>query len=139
MSKYLEQNWRISIKMDKYMKDKSVHFWENVESLLKYTGKDRKVLAAEAQFDVSNITKGIKDNNVPGVDTAYRIARAFDVPLEYLIDGTSTAKTVAEKQQAEELKKLRKYRKVIDDLDALDEESREPIIKMIAALSRKEK
>src|SRR5574344_455336 len=121
------------------MKDKSVHFWENVESLLKYTGKDRKVLAAEAQFDVSNITKGIKDNNVPGVDIAYRIARAFNVPLEYLIDGTSTAKTAAEKQQAEELNKLRKYRKVIDDLDALDEASRTIIINMITDFSKLKK
>lgn len=121
------------------MKDTSVNFWKNVDEELIYKGLNRKALADEANFDVSNIGKGIKENNVPGVDTAYRIARALDVPLEFLIDGTSTAKTAAEKQQAEELNKLRKYRKVIDDLDALDEASRTPIINMIAELGKSKK
>jgi transcriptional regulator with XRE-family HTH domain len=121
------------------MKKTSVNFWKNVDDELYCTGKDRKELAHEAHFDVSNIGKGIKENNVPAVDTAYRIARALNVPLESLLDGGESPKTDYDTEKSEELSKFRKYRKVTDDLDALDESVRGPIITMIADLRKHQK
>ena len=121
------------------MRKASVNFWKNVDDELYCTGKDRKELAREAQFDVSNIGKGIKENNVPAVDTAYRIARALNVPLESLLDGGASPKADYDTDKSEELRKFRKYRKVADDLDALDESVREPIIALIADLRKHQK
>ena len=117
--------------------DKPATFWENVVKELDYTGKERKALAEEAHFDASNIGKGIKNNNVPSVETAYRIAQALHVSVEYLMKGTQSPKTKEEKEQSDELKKFRKYRKVVDDLDGLDEKDRSILINMIAEFRKK--
>ena len=43
-------------------------FWKNVDDELKYQGKERKELAAAADFDVSYIGKGIRRDSVPAAD-----------------------------------------------------------------------
>lgn len=121
------------------MEKKEVNFWKNVDDELKYNGKNRKTLAREACFDVSNIGKGIQQNNVPAADTAYRIARALNVSIEYLLDGNNSSEKVPDMCASEEMKKFRKYRKVVDDLDLLDESEKSAIINMIAEMRKDKK
>ena len=52
-----------------------MNFWENVVSELEYQNIERKRLANEVGFDVSNIGKGLKNGNVPLADTAVGIAQ----------------------------------------------------------------
>jgi len=44
-------------------------------------------------IDASNITKGIKNNNVPSAETAVKIAQVLGVSVEYLVNGTETSKS----------------------------------------------
>jgi transcriptional regulator with XRE-family HTH domain len=131
------RKWKFSSTITVMKDDEPVTFWENVVKELDYTGKERKALAEEAHFDASNIGKGVKNNNVPSVETAYRIARSLHVSVEYLMEGTESPKTKEDKEKSEELKKFRKYRKVVDDLDALDEKDRLILITMIAEFRKK--
>ena len=51
-----------------------MNFWERVDDLLERKDKNKKALAKEAGFDPSNISKGIKNGNIPAADTALKIA-----------------------------------------------------------------
>ena len=62
----------------------SMNFWKNVDSELTYLGKTRKELASAVGFDATNISFGIKRNNVPAADTALKVARFLGVSLDYL-------------------------------------------------------
>lgn len=66
-------------------------FWENVDAELSYKGMNRKTLATEANFDLSNIGKGIKLGSCPSADTALRIAKTLGVSVEYLVAGTDSS------------------------------------------------
>ena len=54
-----------------------MNFWERVDDLLDRTGINKKTLAYDAGFDASNITKGIKNNNIPSAETAVKIAQVL--------------------------------------------------------------
>ena len=69
-----------------------MNFWERVSYLLEIKDINKKSLAIEAGFDPSNITKGIKNNNMPSAETAVKIAQVLGVSVEYLVDGTEPTK-----------------------------------------------
>lgn len=64
-----------------------MNFWERVNDLLELKEINKKTLAYEAGFDASNISKGIKNGNVPAADTALKIAKILGVSVEYLVTG----------------------------------------------------
>jgi hypothetical protein len=47
---------------------KTMTFWENVDSELKYQNKTRKQLASELGFDATTISKGISNGSIPQAD-----------------------------------------------------------------------
>lgn len=108
-----------------------MNFWENVDTELEYLGKNRKQLAAEAQFNVSNICKGIKNGNIPSVYTAVKIAQFLGVSVEYLVTGKPATITEREKQIQQDLEMFHSYHKFICKLDELPENIRTPIIEMV--------
>lgn len=108
-----------------------MNFWKNVDDELEYLGINRKKLASDADFDVSNIGKGIKNGNTPSVDTAVRIARCLGVSVEYLVTGKPAAITEHEKQIRQDLEMFHSYHKFICKLDELPENIRTPIIEMV--------
>lgn len=68
-----------------------MNFWERVDDLLDRTGINKKTLAYDAGFDASNITKGIKNNNIPSAETAVKIAQVLGVSVEYLVNGVDSS------------------------------------------------
>ena len=61
-----------------------MNFWENVDAELEFEGINRKTLAEEAQFDVSNIGKGIKTlNSVEGRMNIIDEGQPFTVIVDY--------------------------------------------------------
>lgn len=119
-----------------------MNFWETVLYELEYRGIDRKQLALEAGFDVSNISKGAKNGNIPSADTAVRIARVLGTSVEYLVSGATGFAGGAREGRAEEsvlscaVQRLQKYRRLLDAMDALGEHTREAIISLAEALSQ---
>ena len=108
-------------------------FWEIVIDELEYQNKTRKWLASEVCIDVSTIGTGLKRGSIPQVDLGLRIAKALNVPIEYLVSGNIPSNQ--ENLEDIDLHKFHKYSKVIDNLDSLEEKERNPIIKMIEEMA----
>lgn len=109
-----------------------MNFWENVDAELEFRGMNRKTLAQEAEFDVSNIGKGIKTGSAPSADTAVRIAKILNVSVEYLVTGIPENAT--ENQPTAAFKSFQKYREHANTLEHLDENTREAIIELAEKL-----
>lgn len=108
-----------------------MNFWQNVVFELEYQNIERKRLANEVGFDVSNIGKGLKNGNVPLADTAVRIARFLGVSVEYLVTGESQMSKELDKKLLQELQQFHKYRSLLNKISSLPEGIQGPLIEMI--------
>ena len=105
-----------------------MNFWERVDDLLDRTGINKKTLAYDAGFDVSNITKGIKNNNIPSAETAVKIAQVLGVSVEYLVNGVDSSFPKTLKPEVAE---------IVEEINHLEKEDLEAIkyiIKMRKAI-----
>ncbi len=110
-----------------------MNFWENVVSELEYQNIERKRLANEVGFDVSNIGKGLRNGNIPLADTAVRIARFLGVSVEYLVSGSDSVGNLDARLQRE-LQLFQKYRPLLEKLDSLPEGLRLPLVELIEGI-----
>lgn len=105
-----------------------MNFWERVDDLLDRKDINKKTLAYEAGFDASNITKGIKNNNVPSAETAVKIAQVLGVSVEYLVNGVDSSFPKTLKPEVAE---------IVEEINHLEKEDLEAIkyiIKMRKAI-----
>lgn len=115
-----------------------MNFWERVDDLLDRNDINKKTLAIEAKFDPSNITKGIKNNNIPSADTAVRIAKVLGVTVEYLVNGTDSAASKKDSNRLQkEMELFRKYRTHVDKLEKLTPTERTALIHLAEELGEK--
>ena len=105
-----------------------MNFWERVDDLLDRTGINKKTLAYDAGFDASNITKGIKNNNIPSAETAVKIAQVLGVSVEYLVNGVDSSFPKTLKPEVAEIVEE------INHLEKRDLEAIKYIIKMRKAI-----
>ena len=126
-------------------------FWQNVEREIEYKGISRKELAFRANIAYQGIGLGIERESMPRVDTALKIARVLEVPLEYLIDEKDLEiRPAAESLSKEEkiqtdqnnssslhqtenqyIEFYRRNRKIIDSLEKIPSTIKQPIESMI--------
>lgn len=126
-------------------------FWQNVERKIEYKGISRKELAFRANIAYQGIGLGIERESMPRVDTALKIAKVLEVPLEYLIDEKDLEiRPAAERLSKEEKKQTdqnkssslhqtenqyiefyRRNRKIIDSLEKIPSAIKQPIESMI--------
>lgn len=126
-------------------------FWQNVEREIEYKGISRKELAFRANIAYQGIGLGIERESMPRVDTALKIARVLEVPLEYLIDEkdleirpATESLSKEEKTQTDQNKSsslhqtenqyiefYRRNRKIIDSLEKIPSAIKQPIESMI--------
>ena len=114
-----------------------MNFWERVDDLLDRNDINKKTLAYEAGFDASNITKGIKNNNIPSAETAVKIAQVLGVSVEYLVNGTETTKSPSQKQtEQKQLRLYRKYHDLIEKMESFSEEKQTVVNNLINDLEK---
>ena len=114
-----------------------MNFWERVDDLLDRNDINKKTLAYEAGFDASNITKGIKNNNVPSAETAVKIAQVLGVSVEYLVNGTETSKSPSQKEtEQNQLRLYRKYHNIIEKMENFSEEKQTVVNNLITDLEK---
>jgi len=114
-----------------------MNFWERVDDLLDRNDINKKTLAYEAGFDASNITKGIKNNNVPSAETAVKIAQVLGVSVEYLVNGTETTKTPSQKEtEQKQLRLYRKYHNLIEKMESFSEEKQTVVNNLVKDLEK---
>lgn len=126
-------------------------FWQNVEREIEYKGISRKELAFRANIAYQGIGLGIERESMPRVDTALKIAKVLEVPLEYLIDEkdleirpAAEGLSKEEKKQTDQNKSsslhqtenqyiefYRRNRKIIDSLEKIPSAIKQPIESMI--------
>lgn len=108
-----------------------MNFWERVEFELEKRGMNKKTLATEANFSMSNISKGKRDNNSPSADTAVKIAKVLNVSVEYLVTGTEPSL----KNENYDLQKIREYSSLISQIDSLPENQKELVKSIVAKMN----
>ena len=114
-----------------------MNFWERVDDLLDRNDINKKTLAYEAGFDASNITKGIKNNNVPSAETAVKIAKVLGVSVEYLVNGTETTKSPSQKEtEQNQLRLYRKYHNIIEKMENFSEDKQTIVNNLITDLEK---
>ena len=114
-----------------------MNFWERVDDLLDRNDINKKTLAYEAGFDASNITKGIKNNNVPSAETAVKIAKVLGVSVEYLVNGTETTKTPSQKEtEQNQLRLYRKYHNLIEKMESFSEDKQTVVNNLVKDLEK---
>ena len=114
-----------------------MNFWERVDDLLDRNDINKKTLAYEAGFDASNITKGIKNNNVPSAETAVKIAQVLGVSVEYLVNGTETTKSPSQKEtEQNQLRLYRKYHNLIEKMENFSEEKQTLVNNLVNDLEK---
>ena len=114
-----------------------MNFWERVDDLLDRNDINKKTLAYEAGFDASNITKGIKNNNVPSAETAVKIAKVLGVSVEYLVNGTETIKSPSQKEtEQNQLRLYRKYHNLIEKMERFSEEKQTVVNNLVDNLEK---
>ena len=126
-------------------------FWQNVEREIEYKGISRKELAFRANIAYQGIGLGIERESMPRVDTALKIAKVLEVPLEYLINEkdleirpAAEGLSKEEKKQTDQNKRsslhqtenqyidfYRRNRKIIDSLEKIPSAIKQPIESMI--------
>ena len=126
-------------------------FWQNVEMEIEYKGISRKELAFRANIAYQGIGLGIERESMPRVDTALKIAKVLEVPLEYLINEKDLEiRPAAESLSKEEKKQTdqnnssslhqtenqyiefyRRNRKIINNLEKIPSAIKQPIESMI--------
>lgn len=126
-------------------------FWQNVEREIEYKGISRKELAFRANIAYQGIGLGIERESMPRVDTALKIAKVLEVPLEYLIDEkdleirpavaspSKEKKNQTDQKNSFSLQKTeiqytefyRRNRKIIDSLEKIPAAIKQPIESMI--------
>ena len=114
-----------------------MNFWERVDDLLDRNDINKKTLAYEAGFDASNITKGIKNNNVPSAETAVKIAQVLGVSVEYLVNGTETTKSPSQKEtEQNQLRLYRKYHNLIEKMESFSEDKQTVVNNLVKDLEK---
>ena len=114
-----------------------MNFWERVDDLLDRNDINKKTLAYEAGFDASNITKGIKNNNVPSAETAVKIAQVLGVSVEYLVNGTETTKSPSQKEtEQNQLRLYRKYHNLIEKMERFSEDKQTVVNNLVKDLEK---
>lgn len=126
-------------------------FWQNVEREIEYKGISRKELAFRANIAYQGIGLGIERESMPRVDTALKIAKVLEVPLEYLINEkdleirpAAEGLSKEEKKQTDQNKSsslhqtenqyiefYRRNRKIIDSLEKIPSAIKQLIESMI--------
>lgn len=84
----------------------------------------------------SNITKGIKNANVPAADTAVKIAQILNVSVEFLVTGRHTAKP---NNFSEKIRLLEKYEPLVSAMELISQNSREAVESLVKKLAEETK
>lgn len=112
-----------------------MNFWEKVDEELKFKNISRKELARLAEFNVVNISKGIRANNIPAADTAVKIAEVLGVTVEYLVAGKNPQ--FSQDFLNQEMQLFQKYRPMIQKLEKLSLSAQEGIELLLEKLTEK--
>lgn len=120
-------------------------FWANVEKEREYQGLTRKELAFRANITYQGIGLGLERDSMPGADTAIRISKVLNVPIEYLLgeelteirskDGTFRNSDTDSDIKIHNIEMYKKHQHLLEKLEKIPLAIKEPITQMIMRIS----
>ena len=111
----------------------STNFRENLRNELNFQGLTIKELSARAGIPVASLDCYLGARaTIPSVDTAFKIAQALKVSIDYLVTGNNNIKINPSKK-----KKNQEALNLINLIDNLNSEQCRAIYNMISILKRK--
>lgn len=116
-------------------------FWKNVEDRRNYLGMTRKELANLAGIKYAVIGAGLERDSVPAANTALKISKALQIPLENLLDDdfSSDENNAIFFHTMKDETLSKKYWNVYEDLECLSISTRQIITEMLHKLALNEK
>lgn len=102
-----------------------LEFSKRVKEELSYLNKTQADLARFLNVSQSSVQQWLQKGSIPAADTALKIARFLDVPLEYLIDGTR-----AEERKSARLSDYEK--RILEESKELTQEDKAELLAYIA-------
>lgn len=100
-------------------------FSKRVKEELNYLNKTQADLARFLNVSQSSVQQWLQKGSIPAADTALKIARFLNVPLEYLIDGTR-----AEEKKSAQLSDYEK--RLLEESRELTQEDKAELLAYIA-------
>ena len=99
-------------------------FWERVEEELSFQGKTKKELAALTNIKEQTLHKAFERRSSPTAEAAFKISKALNVSMEFLITGNEKQITSEDNRITPEIKQMitkmnrftQKQKQVIFDL-----------------------
>lgn len=112
-------------------------FWSNVDVELKFQGISRKELAYKINAKEITIHKAIERDSVPNAESALKIAKVLNVPLDRLLDmedfeGSDKSKDSDLQKKA--VKMYKKYGALLDKFESLSPKERLAVTQLIDTL-----
>lgn len=124
-------------KFDKSIYTKNMSFWSNVDVELKFQGISRKELAYKINAKEITIHKAIERDSVPSAESALKIAKVLNVPLERLLDMEDFEVSDKSKDSDLQKKAVKMYKKhgaLLDKFESLSPKERLAITQLIDTL-----
>ncbi len=81
-------------------------FWKRVEEELAFQGKTKKELASLTEIKEQTLHKAFERHSSPSAEAAFKIAKALNVTMEFLITGEDCQKNSENQRIKPEIKQL---------------------------------
>ena len=134
---YIYQSITSQGNFDKSIYTKNMSFWSNVDVELKFQGISRKELAYKINAKEITIHKAIERDSVPSAESALKIAKVLNVPLERLLDMEDFEVSDKSKDSDLQKKAVKMYKKhgaLLDKFESLSPKERLAITQLIDTL-----
>ena len=116
-------------------------FWNNLDSIRKRVGKERKSIENECNLPNNAFTQGIRRSSSPSVDLAYKLAKTVEASVEELVDNETGSEYIRKlvKNDPMAIRVPDRIQSIVFDLLLLNENELIGIRANIAALAESKK
>lgn len=116
-------------------------FWKKVDEEIKFSGTiTRKTIAAETGINIQTINRAIERDSKIYVEEAFKVAKVFNKPVEYFLEGQFIENSLSDKTKDETNSQLylySKHQKLISACESLSENDYRAVNLLASTLARK--
>lgn len=112
-------------------------FWKKVDEEIKFSGIiTRKTIAAVTGINIQTINRAIERDSKIYVEEAFKVAKVFNKPVEYFLEGQFIENSLSDKTK-DELYLYSKHQKLISDCESLSENDYRAVTLLASTLAQK--
>lgn len=116
-------------------------FWKKIDEEIKFSGTiTRKTIAAETGINIQTINRAIERDSKIYVEEAFKVAKVFNKPVEYFLEGQFIENSLSDKTKDETNSQLylySKHQKLISACESLSENDYRAVNLLASTLAQK--